>query len=109
MEFGEYQELAKRTVNSDLSLRLHRANFALGLSESGELQDVVKKHLFHGHCYDETRKKIIDEAGDVLWYLAGLCDAYDVGLDAVASYNIEKLKKRYPDGFSEDASRNRVE
>ena len=108
MDFMEYQMACKRTVNNDLGLRETRINFAMGLAEAGELQDVVKKHLFHGHCYETSRQKVLDEAGDLLWYLANLCDSYDIGLQAVASYNVEKLKKRYPEGFSEEASRNRV-
>jgi NTP pyrophosphatase (non-canonical NTP hydrolase) len=47
--------------------------------------------------------------GDVLWYVAVAADKLGIALEAVANQNIEKLEKRYPDGFDEEKSRNRVE
>ena len=83
-------------------------NGALGLTgEAGEVADAIKKTIFHGHDLD--RDGLIKELGDVCWYLALLCHAIDVPLEEVMSHNIEKLKKRYPEGFSESASINRKE
>ncbi|MBQ2862402.1 MAG: nucleoside triphosphate pyrophosphohydrolase family protein, partial [Oscillospiraceae bacterium] len=67
----------------------------------------VKKHLFHGHELD--REALIKELGDVAWYLAEASEALDVSLDEVFERNIEKLKKRYPEGFSSERSINREE
>ena len=83
-------------------------NGALGLTgEAGEVADQIKKTIFHGHDLD--RDGLIKELGDVCWYLALLCHAIDVPLEEVMIRNIEKLKKRYPEGFSESASINRKE
>jgi NTP pyrophosphatase (non-canonical NTP hydrolase) len=83
-------------------------NGSLGLTgEAGEVADSIKKVIFHGHKMD--RDGLVKELGDVCWYLALLCHAIDVPLEEVMSQNIEKLKKRYPDGFSETASINRTE
>lgn len=83
-------------------------NGALGLTgEAGEVADHIKKAIFHGHSLDFT--DLVNELGDVCWYLALLCHAIDVPLEEVMSRNIEKLKKRYPEGFSESASINRTE
>lgn len=106
MRFKEYQELAKRTANTEVEKREQYANYAMGLSgESGEVTDYLKKVLFHGHEMD--REKLKDELGDVLWYLSNLADSAGIDLDDIAEWNIEKLKKRYPDGFSEERSKNR--
>ena len=106
MEANKYQELAMRTVNKELSKKEMLVNGVMGLNgESGEVIDLVKKHLFHGHDLD--RDKIIKELGDVLWYIAEVCSSLDVSIDEVMEKNIEKLAKRYSNGFSKEASINR--
>ena len=68
----------------------------------------MKKLTAHGHT-DITPEVLADELGDVLWYLAEAATACDLELDHVASENVRKLQKRYPDGFSEERSINRQE
>lgn len=81
-------------------------NGALGLTgEAGEVADVIKKHIFHGHPLD-----VIDlekELGDVCWYLALLADTLALDLNHIMTRNVNKLRDRYPEGFSESASINR--
>ena len=80
----------------------------LGLAgEAGEVVDHLKKHLHHGHELD--RDKLVKEAGDVLWYLAALATLLGVDLSEVAQRNVDKLIRRYPQGFTHEASRNRSE
>jgi len=99
MNFKEYQNLALRTKNYGLSRELGQAVAALGLSgEAGEAADYIKKVVGHGHPADVGH--IGKEIGDVLWYCASLCDEYGLDLQAVAEANIDKLRKRYPEGFS---------
>lgn len=43
---------------------------------------------------------MIDELGDVLWYLSQIAQWADVDFDDVAKANIETLNKRYPNGFT---------
>lgn len=108
MEFKEYQNLAKRTANDNNEERYKLANYSMGLSgEAGEVTDYVKKVVFHGHEMDNQKLK--DELGDVLWYIANLAAVRGIELEDIASRNIEKLKKRYPEGFSEERSKERVE
>ena len=69
-------------------------------------QDIVKKHLAQGHELD--REHLIKELGDIAWYLAETAYALDVELEDVLALNIEKLKKRYPEGFNKEQSINRM-
>ena len=69
MTINEYQNLAMRTLNPDLSPRDVLINSVMGLcGESGEAIDIVKKWLAQGHELD--RAHLIKELGDVAWYLA---------------------------------------
>ena len=107
MDFNEYQKLAMRTAigKSEQNMIL---NGVMGLcGEAGECIDIVKKHMFQGHELD--RQKLIDEASDCLWYLAEIASGLETSLEEIAYHNIEKLKKRYPDGFDADKSVNRPE
>lgn len=73
----------------------------LGLqSESGELADALKKTLYYGQPLDIVN--IREEIGDVCWYLAILADATGTTLEECQRINIEKLKKRYPEKFTEE-------
>ena len=106
MTANEYQKLAMTTLNPDLSKKDVLINGVMGLcGESGEAIDIVKKHLAQGHELDKER--LINELGDIAWYLAETATALDVSLDDVLSRNIEKLRSRYPEGFSVENSINR--
>lgn len=105
---NDYQNLSKRTMNSDQTYKEELSNYGLGLSgESGEVCDLLKKSLYHGHKLDiEHLKK---ELGDVLFYLTAIATKEGLTLEEIANVNIEKLLKRYPDGFSQEKSINRSE
>ena len=103
-----YQEAAGRTRNSKLVPALELSNYGLGLGgEAGEVQELIKKHIGHGH--ELPRDQLTKELGDTLWYLANIAAMNDIKLSEVAAKNIDKLKKRYPAGFSEKDSINRKE
>lgn len=76
---------------------------ALGLAgEGGECVDLIKKVLHHGKTL--SREKLIEEMGDVRWYLEYLAAALDVTMDHVEKVNVAKCLARYPDGFSHAAA-----
>ena len=108
MTINEYQKLAMVTLNQALSKKDVLINGVMGLcGEAGEAIDIVKKHLAQGHELD--REGLVKELGDIAWYLAETACALDVDLETVLESNIEKLKKRYPEGFDAGKSIHRTE
>ena len=100
MNFKEYQEQAARTDGGNLT-----AHF-LGLcGEAGEVVELFKKHIGHGH--ELNTSKLEKELGDVLWYISAIATGLSLSLDDIAQHNINKLKARYPDKFSAERSINR--
>lgn len=107
MTGNEYQALAMRTRNGALSREDSMNNAVMGLcGEAGECVDIVKKARYQGHALDE--KKLIDELSDVMWYIALACEVLGIGINDVMAHNVDKLKKRYPEGFEVDKSIHRV-
>lgn len=107
MSLNQYQEATSRT-DSHTFVKEALNNFAFGImGESGEVVDLIKKVLFHGHPIDKEKFKA--ELGDVMWYVARIAQWAGLSLEEVAQGNIDKLKKRYPDGFSKEKSINREE
>lgn len=124
MEAKEYQNLAMRTndgkgtdrlldwTNVDANGKIKDPggllNGCLGLSgEAGELNDLVKKWIFHKKPLDREHMK--KEIGDVCWYIADICHSMGFDLGEIFQMNIDKLKARYPEGFSEQRANNRSE
>ena len=108
MTINEYQTLAMTTLNPELSKKDVLINGVMGLcGEAGEAIDIVKKHLAQGHELD--REKLIKELGDIAWYLAETATVLEIDLEEVLARNIEKLKKRYPEGFDKEKSIHREE
>lgn len=105
---NDYQRQAMTTLNPALSRKDMLLNGVMGLcGEAGEAIDIVKKHLHHGHELD--REALSKELGDISWYLAETAYALDIPLEDIFRKNMEKLQKRYPEGFSSENSRNRTE
>ncbi len=108
MDANEYQLRAMRTKRADQAPEQTLLNAVLGLNgEAGEVADILKKHLHHSHPLDIT--KLRDELGDVLWYVAQAADALGIHLSDIMQGNLDKLQRRYPDGFSPEASLHRQE
>lgn len=98
MNVNEYQELAMTTLNPELNKKEVLINSVMGLcGESGEAIDIVKKWMAQGHELD--KEHLAKELGDIAWYLAEAATALDMSLEDIFQANIEKLRKRYPEGF----------
>ena len=108
MTVNEYQALAMTTLNPALDKKDVLINGVMGLcGESGEAIDIVKKWLAQGHDLD--KEKLKKELGDIAWYLAETATALELSLEDIFEANIEKLRRRYPEGFDAQKSINRTE
>lgn len=107
MTGSEYQKLASRTINNDLTKKGQEKHALHGLvGEIGELHSLYQK-VYQGHEFDEHHA--MSEVSDMLWFIAEYCTAMGWNLDDVMQYNIDKLIARYPDGFEADKSLHRAE
>lgn len=108
MNANEYQILASRTIADSMSIvdkEFHALHGMVG--EIGELHSIYqKRYQGHSEDSDEHRKK---ELGDLLWFIAEYCTACGWTLEEVMELNIDKLKKRYPEGFETERSLHRQE
>lgn len=105
---NEYQTEALRTAPAGINYFSKLLNGVMGLAgESGEAVDLVKKHVFHEHDLDTEH--LAKELGDVAWYLAVTANVIGYDLETILQMNVDKLRKRYPDGFDPDRSQNREE
>lgn len=107
MTFDQYQVAARRTQNPALTYEEKRNHALFGMcSEVGELHALYQKR-YQGHEID--KEKVKDEVFDVMWFVSEFCDSEGLTMEEVAQHGDRKLKKRYPDGFSEERSVNREE
>ena len=113
LSFNAYQKAAASVsqyqgdTGSGVDFPVQRVTvLSLGISgEAGEVSDYIKKVLYHGHKYD--RAKLMEELGDVLWYVSEGASAIGVSLSEIAARNVEKLQKRYPNGWDPKRSQDR--
>lgn len=105
MTGNEYQKLAARTINMNLTPKGKEHHAVYGMcGEIGELQSLYQK-TFQGHKFDPEHAK--KELGDLLWFIAEYCTSLGWDLDDIMELNIEKLRHRYPEGFDEAHSLHR--
>lgn len=104
---NEYQRLAARTINQNLSAKEMEDHAKSGMvSELGELHEIYQK-VYQGHDFDADHVK--KELGDMLWFIAEFCTSWRWNLEDIMQLNIDKLRARYPDGFDADHSLHRAE
>ena len=94
-----FQREARRSLRDDLPYEAMCSNMCMGLAgEIGEVIDIMKKHIYQGKELDIT--DVIEEVGDVLWYIANFCNINNITMDECMESNIKKLRKRFPNGFT---------
>lgn len=119
---NEYQKLAARTICPQGDVQLLRLgasetycvteslqalsnntqilHASIGLSgEAGEIASQMQKWLYYGKPCDWVNIK--EEIGDVLWYVAEMCEALNTTIEEVMIRNIEKLRLRYPEKYTD--------
>lgn len=94
MNIQEYQQFAARGILPATQEREPIVAFALGLvGEAGEVVDDIKKRIFHGR--EIPLEHTAEEIGDVMWYVANICNVYGFDLETILKQNVDKLTKRY--------------
>jgi len=107
MRLNEYQVLAQRTMNPDLTHEETSRHALHGMcAEVGEIHGLYQK-FYQGHEMDAEHVK--KEVGDLLWMIAEFCTVNGWKMGDVARMNIDKLKARYPGGFTAEKSLNRAD
>ena len=102
-ESRNFESMNERLKDDGIKRLLHAG---MGLStEAGEFLDSLKKHIFYGKELD--RINLAEEVGDLFWYLAIVADELGFEFESVMNKNIEKLKARYGEKFSEDKANKR--
>lgn len=117
MDSQEYENLAATTTsraqhgNIAMHMTTQQAQLLHGVvglfTEGGELTDLVKRHVYYKQELDVEGFK--EELGDLCWYMALLLDAVDLSFSQVMQANIDKLKRRYPNGFTTQHARERLD
>ncbi|MCY8197906.1 nucleoside triphosphate pyrophosphohydrolase family protein [Bacillus spizizenii] len=120
MDIKRFQELSQRTMptigsqvnveGDEVTMTKHliTANYAMGLAgEAGEVTDLIKKSVFHGHSLDKQEAE--KEIGDVMHYVAGLATLLGLDMETILDKNIKKLQKRFPNGFNSADSVKRAD
>lgn len=106
MEIREFQRVSTRTLNKELSKEKQVSNMIFGANgELGEVTDILKKHLYQGHRIN--KQHLAEEIGDTLFYIVNLCTIYGLDVEDILQGNVDKLKKRFPNGFESNRSINR--
>jgi NTP pyrophosphatase (non-canonical NTP hydrolase) len=106
LTLADYQRLSGRTINASLSVDQRLLDASAGLAEeAGEVLGLVRKHLFMHHDLDTAR--LATELGDALWCLTAAAGALGLSLEDIAAANLAKLRRRYPEGYTDQASVNR--
>ncbi|MDD5699661.1 MAG: nucleoside triphosphate pyrophosphohydrolase family protein [Candidatus Nanoarchaeia archaeon] len=105
MNLKEYQELCKATAKKFQSKEEELCSWGLGIAgEAGDVASCVKKVIFHKN--EAIKDGIKENLGDTIWYAAMICNNLGWDLEEILKENIQKLKDRYPGGFTEkDAQR----
>lgn len=101
MELDDYQRAARRTMNPALDARDRVMDAAAGLAEeAAEVLGLIRKREFQQR--DVSRERLIEELGDTLWCLAIAAESLGLSLGEVAQANVEKLRRRHPEGFTRE-------
>ncbi len=102
-ESNNFNAIRNRLI-FESTIRLLHASLGI-VTEAAEVADILKKHVFYGKILDKAH--LLEELGDVLWYISIAIDALGSDFETVMKANNKKLKKRYGEKFSKDKALNR--
>lgn len=100
---GDFDKIKARLSDESTVNLLHAA---LGLAtEAAEIADALKKHIYYGKPLDKVN--LAEEIGDQMWYCAIVARELGLTFEQIQETNIQKLKARYGEKFTEEAAVNR--
>jgi NTP pyrophosphatase (non-canonical NTP hydrolase) len=106
--FVYYSEFVARLAKPMGSPTLDILHAAVGVSgEAGELLDAVKKNWAYNKPLD--RENIVEELGDLRFYMQHMMNLLNITDHEVIKHNLEKLQKRYAEGYSDKAAQERAD
>ena len=106
LTFEEYQKLSVRTCNDLGNTTSNDTHMIFGMvTEVAELADAYKKHWAYGKELDMVNVK--EELGDLLFYISNFAKFNNINLGEIMYTNVEKLKARYPEKFTNENATNR--
>lgn len=104
----EYKKFVSARRNNNVTVSLEVINYTMGLvGESAEVSEIIKKWYFHRH--NKNFEELKEELGDTFFYFMALLEMFGLELEDIINANMEKLSKRYPDGFTSEDSIKRVD
>ena len=99
MELNDYQKDALRTAAMFTGSSMKLLCFALSFNgEAGEIANLIGEYVFRYKALNKDQLKL--DLGDALWYITAIADSCGFSLEDIASANVEKLKAKYPNGFT---------
>ena len=102
-DLKEYQDACKLTAKKFDTPKEEILTWGLGIAgEAGDVASCIKKTFAHDN---DQRAGIKENIGDALWYSAMICNFFDWNMQEILNENMEKLKKRYPQGFTTEAAK----
>ena len=102
------RKLPQDIYNSLNGTKVNYMHMAMGLAgESGEVVDLIKKHVINGHELD--RDKLLEECGDALFYMVEILATAGFTIEDALAHSLTKLSARYPQGYSDEASIKRAD
>lgn len=102
----KFQEHCQKHCRKDIDKEvIGILTWGLGISgEAGDVASCIKKTFMHDN---DQRAGIRENLGDVMWYIAMICNHFDWNMEEILKENMEKLDKRYPNGFSYEAAKRK--
>lgn len=98
MNIDEYQALAIETMQFDKTQEAALPIVILGLNgEVGSLSTEYKKKMRDGDSYTLFRNKVVEELGDIIWYLTSIATLEDIPLSEILKFNLKKTQDRWAD------------
>ena len=104
--FEDYQKETQVAVQPHESEKDAVTHWTIGLTEeAGEVASLIKHRYYNNDRVSD--EKIAEELGDVLWYVASICNELDINLATVAQLNVGKLQYRYQGEYTDGAVQQR--